>query len=100
MSNLDFDGLMKLSDKERSKLTKNELVEAIGRYSFYYKNNIEEVKQAKDALVTQSKNEDAAKAILVGYLGLPATEKSSYGDDIKVDYTLLDLVGKVLANKS
>lgn len=100
MSNLDFDGLMKLTDKERNKLTKNELVEAISRYSFYYKSNIKEVEEAKDKLVTQSKNEEAAKAILTGYLDLPTSKENQYGGEDKVEYSLLDLVGKVLASKS
>lgn len=99
MSNLDFDGLMKLDEKGRSKLSKQELVEAVGRYSFYYKNNIEAVKTAQDQLVLQSKNEDAVKSILISYLDLPLTSKNECGQEVGIEYNLLNLVGKLLSSK-
>lgn len=95
-----FEQLMKADSKVRSKLSKAELLTLIENGAWTFKYNADKKQEAEDALVTQSKNEDAAKAILTGYLGLPATEKNNYGDDVKVDYTLLDLVGKVLASKS
>lgn len=94
----DFNELMTADSKERSKLSKKELLDAISKYSFYYKNNIEEVKSAKDALVTQSKNEEAVKSLLKGYLGLPSKEKDCNGYEYNIEYSLLDLVGKLLAS--
>ena len=97
MSTLDFNGLMKLPTKERSKLTKTELLDAIERYSFYYKNNIAEKESAQQALVTQATEEKAVKALLIGYLDVPTEQDSQYGGKEKIEYTLLDLVGKLLA---
>lgn len=94
-----FEQLLKADSKVRSKLSKAELLTLIENGAWTFKYNADKKKEAEDALVTQSKNEEAAKAILVGYLDLPTERKNDYGGTDTIKYNLLDLVGKVLASK-
>lgn len=99
MSNLTFDQLMKLPKDELNKMNKADIIESIHTYSFYYKHNIDDVKEAREKLVEQSKGEVFAKKMLAGYLG-KAQEKDEHDGDYINRLNLPELVGETLCKAS
>ncbi len=96
MDNLNLKTLIEMPMADIQKLKKDEIIKAVKTHTFYFESNIEDKKRAEQALVTQRNNEDAAIALMVGYLGLPTKREGKYGEET-IKYSLLDLVGRVLS---
>ena len=99
MTNLNFYSMMKLSKQEMAKMKKEDIIEAIHTYSFYYKSNIDDVKKAKDALIEQSKGELFAKKMLAAYIG-ERQKDDEYDESYINRLDLADLVGRTLLKAS
>ena len=91
--------LIKLEKKELNKLPKEKIIEAITNSKWQWESNENRVAESSKKLVEQSKNEDGAKLLMLGYLGERQPE-GEYGVEPLSRVSLLELLGKVLVKAS
>jgi hypothetical protein len=92
--------LIKKDKKEINKISKDKIVEAITNSKWQWESNESKVADAEKRLVEQSKNEDGAKRLMLGYLG-ESLPKDEYGTEKQLkEVSLLELLGKVLVKAS
>lgn len=88
--------LSTLTEKELNKISKSDLISSINQWGFQVKHNNNEVTKAKDKLEIQSKDERAAKEIMIGYLGIEI-DRNEYNPYTEIDkLSLTELLGKLM----
>ena len=91
--------LIKKDKKELNKLSKTEIIETIINSKWQWESNENKTKEAEKKLVIQSEGENAAKTLLLGYLGERMPE-NEYGELPMSKVNLLELIGKMMVKAS
>lgn len=92
--------LLTMPSDKRKKLSKTDLLKSIDQGAYVYEYNQNRTKEAEKKLTDQALEEKLAKDMIVAYLDLPLTEESRYGGEVDIKYSLLPLIGKLLATFS
>lgn len=97
MNKHTLEKICEMSDAERSKLTKAELLESIKTYGYDYRSAKRQVKELNEQLSVNATNERAACVMLAAFNGIEL-EKDSYSGNINTrQLNILELAGLTVA---
>jgi len=97
MSKFTLEKVCEMSEAERSKLTKAEILQAIKDYGYDYKNAKRQVKELSDQMSINATNERAACVMLAAFNGVDI-EKDEYRGTVRSEkLNILELAGLTVA---
>ena len=97
MNKFSLEKICEMSETERSKLTKAELLEAIKNYGYDYRSAKRQVKELTDQMSVNATNERAACVMLAAFNGVEL-EKDDYRGTVNSNkLNILELAGLTVA---
>lgn len=97
MNKFSLEKICEMSDTERSKLTKAELLESIKTYGYDYRTAKRQVKELSDQMSVNATNERAACVMLAAFNGIEL-EKDDYRGTVNSNkLNILELAGLTVA---
>ena len=97
MNKFSLEKICEMSETERSKLTKAELLESIKTYGYDYRTAKRQVKELSDQMSVNATNERAACVMLAAFNGIEL-EKDDYRGTVNSNkLNILELAGLTVA---
>lgn len=97
MNKFSLEKICEMSETERSKLTKAELLESIKTYGYDYRSAKRQVKELSDQMSVNATNERAACVMLAAFNGVEL-EKDDYRGTVNSNkLNILELAGLTVA---